>query len=493
MRLFEITKLLITARLIGDGNVAFHGMDNDSRTIAAGMLYVCVRGYAADGHQFAGEAVDKGAVAIVTERQLDCPVPQIIVKDSKHAMAIIASALHGRPSEKMKVIGVTGTNGKTTTTYLIEQLLTAHNKKTGVIGTIESRYNNRSYPMQRTTPLSLELQRCLGAMRDAGTEFCAMEVSSHALEQGRVIGCHFRTAIFTNLTQDHLDFHGTMERYQDAKGLFFSRLGNGISRFPRQRSYAVLNADDEASHKFAKLTSAEVVTYGIKNKSDVSASLISMNNSGSVFRLSSFKGDVIIHMPLAGKFNVYNALAAIAAALIEGVELAVIKQALEQIEGVPGRVERIDEGQPFAVLVDYAHTPDGLKNVLEAVHEFAKGKVITVFGCGGDRDRRKRPLMGKIAASYSDAVLITSDNPRSENAMDIMKDIEIGCKEAGFTNQQYKLVEDRREAIKIAVEMASPSDVVLIAGKGHETYQLIDGISYPFDDRLVAKEAIRGL
>jgi len=493
MRLFDITKLLISARLIGDGNVSFDGMDNDSRTIAAGMLYICVRGYAVDGHQFVDEAVEKGAAAVVTERELNCTVPQIVVKDSVHAMAVIASDLYGRPSEAMKLIGVTGTNGKTTTTYLIERLLTAHNKKTGVIGTIEMRYANRSYPMQRTTPHALVLQRCLKEMRDEGVQYCAMEVSSHALEQGRVIGCQFRTAVFTNLSQDHLDFHETMEKYRDAKGLFFSRLGNSISKHAKQRSFAVLNADDEASHQYSRLTASEVVTYGIENKADVQASELDMNDHGTTFKLHSFKGNTVIHLPLAGKFNVYNALAAITAALIEGVSLATIKKSLGQIEGVPGRVERIDEGQQFAVLVDYAHTPDGLKNVLEAVHEFATGKVITVFGCGGDRDRKKRPLMGKIAASYSDAVFITSDNPRSENPMDIMKDIEIGCKEAGLSNQQYKLVVDRKEAIKIAVEMASPSDVVLIAGKGHETYQLINGISYPFDDRLAAKEAIRGL
>ncbi len=493
MRLQEIADLFVTAQLTGRSDTEITGLCLDSREASDGALYICITGNQFDGHQFAAEAVVRGAAAVVTERVLDITVPQLLVKDSKRAVAAIAAHYYNQPSEKLHLIGVTGTNGKTTVTYLIEQILSAHNRKTGVIGTIEMRYSGSSYPMSRTTPHAIELQRCLSNMSEAGMEYCAMEVSSHALEQGRVMGCRFRTAVFTNLSQDHLDYHETMEKYAEAKGLLFARLGNQIAENDGKRAYAVINSDDKAYTKFAYLTGTEIVTYGIGSRADVRAGDLRMSGKGTEFVLHTFKGAVSISLPLAGRFNVYNALAAAAAALIEGVDLLTIKSALENAATVPGRIEAVDAGQSFTVLVDYAHTPDGLDNVLAAIKQFAQGKIITVFGCGGDRDPGKRPLMGKIAAKYADFVIITSDNPRSEAPFIIMEQISDGCKAAGICEKKLILIEDRRQAIKKAVEIASPSDVVLIAGKGHETSQIINGVSYPFDDRLVAKEAIRGL
>ncbi|WP_337098617.1 UDP-N-acetylmuramoyl-L-alanyl-D-glutamate--2,6-diaminopimelate ligase [Paenibacillus sp. YIM B09110] len=493
MRIIELAELLITARLIGDGEIAPTGIASDSRKVENGQLFICLSGSKTDGHLHAPEAVRRGACAIVAERELDIDIPQLIVKDSRHAAAVIADHYYGYPSRAMKLIGVTGTNGKTTTTYLIEQILQDQQQPTGVIGTIEWRYGSRAFEVSGTTPHSIELHRYLAEMRDAGTAYCAMEVSSHALAQGRVKGCRFRTAVFTNLTQDHLDYHQTMESYAAAKGLFFSRLGNTFTADGSERTYAVLNADDEASAYFSKLTSADVVTYGIDHEADVRASNVRITASGTTFHVSTFRGEIDISLQMAGRFNVYNALAAISAALIEGIELSRIKASLEAIPGVPGRIESVHAGQDFAVIVDYAHTPDGLENVLLAIRQFAEKRVLCVFGCGGDRDRKKRPIMGAIAAAYSDYVLVTSDNPRTEERFMILKDIEVGLREAVISSNKYELIADRKAAIEKAVEMASPGDVVLIAGKGHEHYQEIEGVKHPFDDRSVARDAIRRL
>lgn len=493
MRLKEVAELLLTARLVGDGETELTGIETDSRKVTKGQLFICLRGHTVDGHLFAPQAAGAGAAACITERELAINIPQLIVKDCRLAMAVIANHYYSHPSQTLKLIGVTGTNGKTTTTYLIEQILNDQLKPTGVIGTIELRYAGQSFPMSGTTPQSLQLQRYLSEMRDSGILYCAMEVSSHALEQGRVKGCRFRTAVFTNLTQDHLDYHATMSRYAAAKGLFFSRLGNVYAAKESDRSYAVLNADDGLSAQYAELTAAEFVTYGIDNDADVRASNIRITAQGTSFHVSTFRGDADVTLQMVGKFNVYNALAAISAVLIEGVELGAITASLSAIPGVPGRVESVNAGQSFTVIVDYAHTPDGLENVLRAVQQFAEQRIICVFGCGGDRDRTKRPLMGLIAAKYADYAIITSDNPRTEPPELILKDIEAGLTNSNIDTGKYELIADRKSAIQKAVEMASPGDVVLIAGKGHETYQDINGIKHPFDDRIVAKEAIRGI
>lgn len=492
MLLSEASKLLITSRIQGDPATQFSGMEVDSREVQPGDLFICLPGLTVDGHDFAAQAIDKGACALVVERELPVEVPQLIVSSCRHAMAVLGDAFYQHPSRRLRMIGITGTNGKTTTSYLIERIMNDNGVNTGLIGTIEMRYNGQAVPMPRTTPEALLLQRMLGQMADSGVEACVMEVSSHALEQGRVKGTDYRTAIFTNISQDHLDYHNTMADYIAAKGLFFSRLGNNYAE-PEQRKYAVLNIDDPASDYYRRITAADVITYGVEQPADVRATHIRITSTGTSFHLTTFRGETDVTLKMVGTFNVYNALAAITAALIENVPLEHIRQSLENIPGVDGRVELVDAGQPFAVIVDYAHTPDGLDNVLSTIKEFAEQRILTVFGCGGDRDRTKRPLMGKVAAKYSDYTFITSDNPRTEDPEFILTEIEAGLKEDRIETDRYELIVDRRTAIQKAVEMAQPGDVLLIAGKGHETYQVIGKETIDFDDRLVAKEAIRGL
>ncbi len=492
MLLSEASKLLITSRIQGDPATPISGMEVDSREVQAGDLFICLPGLTVDGHDFAEQAIAKGACALVVERELPVEVPQLIVSSCRHAMAVLGDAFYNHPSRRLRMIGITGTNGKTTTSYLIERIMNDNDVNTGLIGTIEMRYNGEAVPMPRTTPEALLLQRMLGQMADSGVKACVMEVSSHALEQGRVKGTDYRTAIFTNISQDHLDYHNTMAEYIAAKGLFFSRLGNNYAE-PEQRKYAVLNIDDPASDYYRRITAADVITYGVEQPADVRATNIRITSTGTSFHLTTFRGETDVTLKMVGTFNVYNALAAITAALIENVPLERIRHSLEHIPGVDGRVELVDAGQPFAVIVDYAHTPDGLDNVLSTIKEFAEQRIITVFGCGGDRDRTKRPLMGKVAAKYSDYTFVTSDNPRTEDPDFILTEIEAGLKEDRIDTDRYELIVDRRTAIQKAVEMAQPGDVLLIAGKGHETYQVIGKETIDFDDRLVAKEAIRGL
>ncbi|SFS61309.1 UDP-N-acetylmuramoyl-L-alanyl-D-glutamate--2,6-diaminopimelate ligase [Paenibacillus sp. 453mf] len=493
MLLKQFASLLQTSRVVGNGDTEITGIQTDSRKVGTGDLFICLPGHTVDGHDYAQTAVDQGAAALVVERELEAPVPQIIVNSSRLAMAVFSNYYFESPSQRLNMIGVTGTNGKTTTSYLIEKILNDAGQSTGLIGTIQMRYASKEFPMSGTTPEALDLQRSLHHMVQEGVKNCVMEVSSHALEQGRVKGTDFRTAVFTNLTQDHLDYHLTMESYRSAKGLLFARLGNAFTEEISKRKYAVLNADDEASKYFASLTAAEVVTYGIDTEADVKASHIKITAQGTFFHVDTFKGSTDIELRMVGKFNVYNALAATTAALLEGISLEAIKQSLESIPGVDGRVEAVACGQDFAVIVDYAHTPDGLENVLRTVNEFAEQRVLCVFGCGGDRDRTKRPIMGQIAAKYSDKVFVTSDNPRTENPDAILEDIKQGLIDVGTQPDKYELIVDRKAAIHRAIEQASSGDVVLIAGKGHETYQILGTTKTDFDDRLVAKEAIRGI
>lgn len=492
MTLTEAASTLLTSTLIGDEMITFTGIAIDSRLVQAGDLFFCISGNVQDGHQYAPKAVEQGAAALVVERQLELDIPQLIVKDARHALAVISNAFYRYPSQEVKLIGVTGTNGKTTTTYLIERIMQDAAISTGVVGTIEMRYAGQVFPMSGTTPSSYELQRSLRDMADQDVKACAIEVSSHALEQLRVAGSRFRVAVFTNLTQDHLDYHGSMEAYRDAKGLFFSRLGNTYAANEQERSYAVLNADDEASAVFKRMTTAETIMYGLNEGADVRATDIRITAQGTKFHVRTFKGNADIQLRMVGKFNVYNALAAISVGLIEGIELSAIVTSLESLQGVAGRVEAVQAGQEFSVIVDYAHTPDGLENVLQTVKEFAEGRIFCVFGCGGDRDRKKRPIMGQIAARYADYLLVTSDNPRTEVPDLILVDIEEGLKADEVSKERYELIVDRKAAITKAIEMASPNDVVLIAGKGHETYQIIGTEILDFDDRKVAEEAIRG-
>lgn len=486
MRLSDISEWLVPVHVVGEQDIKIENIACDSRKVSAGDLFICLRGFTVDGHDFAAQAVAQGAVALVVEEKLAVDVPQLVVPDTRRAMAVISSRFFDFPSNKFKLIGVTGTNGKTTTTHLIYHIMTAWGKKAGLIGTINRRIGDQVVEMKNTTPEALDLQRYLHDMHREGADYVAMEVSSHALDLGRVRGCQFRTAVFTNLTQDHLDYHETMENYLAAKELLFTQLGNTYSC--KQAAYAVLNADDAASDYLLKRTAAQVVTYGIDQAADVRATNIRFSGQGVSFDVETFRGNGHLDLQLTGKFSVYNALAALATCLLEGVPFTVIKDSLEQVAGVDGRFERVDAGQPFTVLVDYAHTPDSLENVLKTVQEFVSGRVYCVVGCGGDRDRAKRPLMAQIAVQHSDVAVLTSDNPRTEDPERILQDMVDGV--SGVDRARFTEIIDRREAIQFAIDAAEPGDVVLIAGKGHETYQEINGKRYDFDDRSVARAAI---
>lgn len=489
MKLKEIADLLIVRKTVGNLDINITGLQMDSRKIEKGNLFICVpaiKGFLEDRHQYAKDAVKNGAVALVVERDIDIDVPKIFVNDARYAMSVISSHLYNYPSQELKLIGITGTNGKTTTSFIIEKILSDYGFKTGLMGNNGIKINGNMFPTDINTQEPPTLQRNLRKMRDHEADYCVMEVSSQGLDMKRVSGCNFMTAIFTNLTQDHLDYHGSFEEYRNAKGLLFSTLGNGYSS--NEKKYAVINADDPESDYFRKITSVEVITYGINNQSDVVAKNIKMTAQGINFILSSYKGEIGVTLNLVGLFNVYNALAAIATALVEGVPLENIKRSLSHLSSVGGRMELVDQGQDFLVIVDYAHTPDAIENVLKSIKEFSKGRIISVFGCGGNRDVSKRPIMGEIASRYSNYVIVTSDNPRFEDPEKILRDIETGI--TSIDSSKYELIVNREEAIFKAIEMAETDDVVLIAGKGHETYQTIKDKTLHFDDKEVAIRAI---
>lgn len=488
MLLKNLLAPLLLVRTQGNDNIEITGMTADSRKVKAGDLFICLPGFTVDGHSFAEKAVEQGAVAVLVERELPLPatIAQVIVPDTRRAMALVADMFYGSPTRHLKVIGVTGTNGKTTTTHLIDKILRDQAKKTGLIGTIHMRIGDVTEDVKNTTPDVLELQHSFQRMRDIGSEYAIIEASSHALEMGRLRGCNVHTAVFTNLTQDHLDYHQTMENYRFAKSLLFAQLGNLYD--VKMMKTAVLNQDDQAAQFFAAVTPARVITYGIEREADVRAKEIQITSRGTSFLVRSFAGTIRMNLQLIGKFNVYNALAATAVALAEGIPLAEIKRSLEAVQGVNGRFEAVALGQDFTVLVDYSHTPDSLENALLTVQEFATGRIFCVVGCGGDRDRTKRPIMAQIATKYADISVLTSDNPRSEDPAAIIADMAAGITDV--ENDRYVQIVDRREAIRYAISQAQPNDCILIAGKGHETYQIIKDQVLPFDDREVAKELI---
>ncbi|MED4226092.1 UDP-N-acetylmuramoyl-L-alanyl-D-glutamate--2,6-diaminopimelate ligase [Neobacillus cucumis] len=459
-------------------------IENDNRKVQKGSLFICIKGYTVDGHDFAESAVNNGAAAILAERPLNLEVPVVIVKDTTRAMAVLADSFYGQPTKKLHLIGITGTNGKTTTSHLIEKILADAGKKTGLIGTMYTKIADKTIETKNTTPESLTLQKTFKQMVEAGVDTAVMEVSSHALDLGRVHGCDYDVAVFTNLTQDHLDYHQTMEEYKRAKSLLFAQLGNTFDL--SKPKFAVLNADDAASEMYSRSTAAHVVTYGIEQKADIMAHNIQMTPKGTIFDLVFEGGIYPIQMQLIGKFSVYNVLASVTAALVSGLDLKQVIHSIESVEGVSGRFELVNAGQDFTVIVDYAHTPDSLENVLKTIQHFAKKKVFVIVGCGGDRDRTKRPLMAQIACQYATDPILTSDNPRSEDPIAILKDMEDGVQ-----GKKYQVIPDRRKAIYTAVNEASPGDIILIAGKGHETYQIIGKEVHDFDDRLVAREAIK--
>jgi UDP-N-acetylmuramoyl-L-alanyl-D-glutamate--2,6-diaminopimelate ligase len=480
MRLAEIlAHVPVPAAGVEVGSLAY-----DSRRVTPGALFFCVSGLAQDGHAFAPQAIERGAVALVVERPLGLGVPEVLVPSARAVMPLAAARFHGHPSHELGVIGVTGTNGKTTTAYLVRHLLQSAGAPCGLLGTIVSIVAGEEKPVARTTPEAIDLQADFRAMLDGGERWCAMEVSSHALELGRTAAIRYAAAIFTNLTQDHLDFHPTMEDYFAAK----RRL---LADDPGVR---VVNVDDPYGRRLAE-EFPDAITVALEHPADYAAREVSVARDGSRFTLHAPWGELPIHLPLPGRFNVANALGALAAVSAVGVgDPRALAGALTQAVYVPGRVQPVREGQEFAVLVDYAHTPDSLENVLTTARELTDGRLWCVFGAGGDRDRGKRPLMGEVAARLADVAVATSDNPRSEDPETILDHVMVGVDRAYRPPgaQAPVRIADRRAAIAHAIQGAQPGDVVVIAGKGHEQGQEFEGgRKLPFDDVEVAREALR--
>ena len=446
----------------------------DARRVTSGTLFVCVAGLKADGHDFAPDALANGAVALIVERELDLPVPQLVVADSRQAMALAADAFFGHPTRELEVAGVTGTNGKTTTAFLLFAILAAAGRRPGLLGTIENRVGGERRAAVRTTSEAIDVQGLFREMLDAGDRSCAMEATSHGSALKRLLGIRFAVLVFTNLSQDHLDFHGTLEDYFDAKRRLFTEPDVDGRRPP-----AVVNVDDDHGRRLAEELRAlgeEPSTFGLAD-----AEGLELTAGGASFAVDG----IALETKLRGRFNVENVLGAVKAARILGIEPAAIASGVAHVTGVPGRFEAVEEGQPFTVLVDYAHTPEALENVLTEAREITAGRLICVFGCGGDRDRGKRPLMGEAVARLADAAIVTSDNPRSENPQAIIDEILAGI--AG----DAEVEPDRAAAIALALEGAEEGDVVVIAGKGHEQGQEFADRIVPFDDREVAREALR--
>jgi len=458
----------------GDREVVVSELAYRSDRVGSGALFFCVPGAHVDGHDFARDAVRRGASSLVVQRWLPLDVTQVLVPSVREAMGPMAAAFHGRPADRLTVVGVTGTNGKTTTTFLLESVFRAAGWRPGLIGTTGVRIDGRHVPFPRTTPEAPDLQGLLARMLEGDVEAVAMEVSSHGLHQHRVDGVRYRVAAFTNLTQDHLDYHASMEEYFEAKARLFSSA---------MSDHAVVNLDSAEGRRLLE-TGLPATTYGRDPAADVRATDVRATRQGIAFRV----GDVEVRSSLRGLFNVENCLAAIATARALGIQQELAAEGIAGVRGVPGRVEAVEAGQDFLVMVDYAHTPDSLENVLRTARPLTDGRLIVVFGCGGDRDAAKRPLMGRAATSLADLSIVTSDNPRSEDPMAIIDEIEPGAREGGGA---YQIEPDRRAAIRLAVEEAGPGDVVVIAGKGHEPYQELADRTIPFDDRRVAAEEIR--
>lgn len=474
MKLSEILKGIDVLNAYEDTDVL--DVTQDSRLVKEGSVFVCVKGAAFDGHNVAGEMLEKGAAAVVVERDLGLE-KQILVNDSRAVFSPICANFFGNPADSLKLIGLTGTNGKTTTTFLIKQILENVGKKVGLIGTVQNMICDEIYPAKYTTPDPYELQKLFKMMVDAGCEYCVMEVSSQALAQGRVNSLHFEVGVFTNLTQDHLDYHKTWENYFNSKRMLFENC-----------DIAVTNADDENGLRIVDgLDFKKLVTYAINtNNASYVAKNVKFKASGVEYEIV---GDTIgrCYCPIPGRFSVYNSLCAASVAFSLGIDFNTVLGAISKSNGVKGRIEVVPCDRDFTIIIDYAHSPDGLENIITSLKEIAKGRVVTVFGCGGDRDKTKRPKMGRIAAELSDFCVVTSDNPRSENPTDIINDIIVGMK---GIDTPYVVVEQRKDAIAYAIENAKKDDIILLAGKGHETYQILPTGTIHFDEREVVQEVL---
>jgi UDP-N-acetylmuramoyl-L-alanyl-D-glutamate--2,6-diaminopimelate ligase len=484
MTLADLLARLPEAEATADPRLPVAHVTHDSRAVVPGSMFVAIRGLAADGNQFVEAALRKGAAVVVSEAAARPGAPWVRVPDAREALAVFSAAALGDPARSLQLVGVTGTNGKTTTAYLIDAALRAHGQRVGLLGTVQYRIGDRVAEAVRTTPEASDLQALFKEMVDARCSHAVLEVSSHSLALKRVHGCAFQVAVFTNLTRDHLDFHGDMNSYFAAKRILFDSL-------LRADGHAILNADDDRAAGLAATTRGRVWMYGIDQAADLRARDVALSLDGTRFHVDSPAGSFEIRTPLLGRFNVQNLLAAFGAALALGVPPETAILGLASLPGVPGRLERVAAGQDFTVVVDYAHTDDALKNLLETVRELGPRRMITVFGCGGDRDKTKRPLMGAVASRLSDVVVVTSDNPRSEPPEAILEEIQRGMN--GSRGARRHVVMDRREAIGRALEMAAPGDAVVIAGKGHEAYQVLRDRTIPFDDRQVARDVLARL
>jgi UDP-N-acetylmuramoyl-L-alanyl-D-glutamate--2,6-diaminopimelate ligase len=488
MQLETLIGAIAVRQVIGKRDRAVESIAYDSRRVQRNGMFVALRGEKTDGHQFIGQAIEKGASVIVTERDDSAALAGratcIVVENARRALADLAATFYERPAQRLKLAGVTGTNGKTTTTFLIKHICEKAGLRCGLIGTVRYEIGERVLPATRTTPESLDLQELLALVANAGCRAASMEVSSHALAQDRTRGLEWDVAVFTNLSQDHLDFHGTMENYFEAKAKLFTQLAQ---QKKKQKAIAVVNVDDrygeQLLHKIDKKIS--VITYGMGVRADFRASNYRMEFGGTSYQLDARGKSYLVRLPLIGRFNVANSMAALAAANSLGINLREAVLNLAKSPQIPGRLEIVPAKRQFQVFVDYAHTPDALLNVIKTLRELAPRRLLVVFGCGGDRDRQKRPLMAEVVERNADYAIVTSDNPRKEDPAAIIADTE-----KGFRLNHYEKIVDRTEAIARAIELAEPRDIVLIAGKGHETYQEFADRTIPFDDIQVARRAI---
>jgi UDP-N-acetylmuramoyl-L-alanyl-D-glutamate--2,6-diaminopimelate ligase len=501
MQLAELVSAFPSQIKIETGEVSVDGLACDSRQVKAGDLFVAYKGVESDGHLYIPQALEAGAVALVVEDENylttpsgdSWPVPAVLVPDAREALAFLAAAIHGFPTRKLRVIGVTGTDGKTTTINLIWSVLRAAGHTAGLLSTVNAVIGGEQYEtgLHTTTPGALEVQGYLARMVDAGAEYALLEVTSHGLAQHRVTACDFDVAVVTNITHEHLDFHGTFEQYRDAKARLFRGLKDS-ARKPGVAKVSVLNADDRSSYEYLRDILADVwMTYGIDGDADVRAADIHLSPTGVSFTALTPQGDFQVQMRLAGRFNVYNGLATIAVALSQDISVEAIRDGIEAVESITGRMERVDCGLPFLAVIDFAHTPNSLRNALEAAKGMANGSITVVFGCAGLRDREKRPVMGEIAGRLADRIVITAEDPRTEDLDEIMGQIAAGCEEAGRREGvDYWCIGDRGQAIQFAVDKAHDGDLVLVTGKGHERSMCFGTTEYPWSDHEAVKKAL---
>ena len=458
----------------------------DSRVVEEGSLFICLKGATVDGHKFLQMAVEKGAVAALVEdvpEEIPEGVTLLVVPDTRKAMEVIVPYFYDYPGKNMRMLGITGTNGKTTTTNIIRTVLRRAGYKVGLIGTINIMIEDEVTEAHNTTPDVVDLQKALYAMKNAGCDYVVMEVSSHALVLNRVAGCEYDCAVLTNITQDHLDFHKTIENYRDAKSLLFEGLANGT----KENKNAVFNMDDGSSEIIKARTKVNCLTYGKGHDNDIYPISFDVQAKEMALQLATPVGEMNLNLKITGEFNVYNVMSAVACLLAEKVDKEIICDVLNGFDGVPGRFQLVEAGQPYTVIVDYAHTPDGLDNVLKTARSITKGKLWAIFGCGGDRDNKKRPIMGGIALDLADKVVVTSDNPRTEDPEKIIDQIFVALQDVPAGKEVYR-ISDRREAIEYVLANAEADDVIMIAGKGHENYQILKDRTIHFDDREVVLE-----